>query len=112
MSYFRYACIGIGTLVVFVAALWGVLYGLWAVLYGVGYLITTVATYFKLDPAQLALSWFEGILEPGYVVVAVSCIMAVALLGALLSLFLLCMAALGKTVTERFDQARNQQIQR
>ena len=59
MSYFRYACIGIGTLVVFVAALWGVLYGLWAVLYGVGYLITTVATYFKLDPAQLALSWFE-----------------------------------------------------
>lgn len=112
MTIFRYICVGLGTLVGGVAALWGVLYGLWAVLYGVGYLITTVVTYFKLDPAQLALSWFEEILEPGYVVIAVSCIMAVALLGALLSLFLLCMAELGKIVTERIDRARNPQIQR
>jgi hypothetical protein len=106
MSTFRYICIGIGSLVSGVAALLGGLYGLWGGLYGVGYLITTVANHFKLDPAQLTSSWFEGILEPGYVVVALSCIMSVGLLSALLALFLLGMTALGKVVAERIDRLR------
>lgn len=108
MSTFRYICIGLGTLVVFVAALWGGFHGL----YGLGYLITATASHFGINAAQLIMSFFGGASEPGPVFVAVTSIMAIVLLGALLALFLLCMAALGKTVTERFDQARNQEIQR
>ncbi|WP_434141286.1 hypothetical protein JQR84_24315 (plasmid) [Pseudomonas luteola] len=103
MSTFRYICIGLGTLVVFIAALWGGFHGL----YGLGYLITATASHFGINAAQLIMSFFGGASEPGPVFVAVTSIMAVVLLSAILVFFLRLLAALGKSVSEHFYGPRS-----
>ncbi len=99
MSYFRYACIGLVTLVGGVAALWGALYGL-------GYLTATVASHFGINPSQLILSVFEGISDPGYVFVGLSFLLVLVATAALLLWCVLVPVVLGEVIKQYVLQNR------